>query len=241
MAKIHIILQGKGGVGKSFSAITVAQFKQDQNQPTRNFDTDPINATFHGYKSLNVKKVPIMDGDEINTHLFDDLIEQIASTTEDVVIDNGASSFVPMAHYLVSNQIPALLQERGHELIVHTTITGGQALLDTINGFSELVRQMPPETLFVVWLNPFWGAIEHEGKKFEELKAYKDNKARVSAIIEIPTWKAETFGHDLRHILQERLTFNEALALPSLTIVARQRLKIMRDQLFAQLKQAAIL
>jgi hypothetical protein len=39
-----------------------------------------------------------MNGDEINPRLFDDLIEKIASATNDVVIDNGASSFVPLSH-----------------------------------------------------------------------------------------------------------------------------------------------
>ncbi|KTC83971.1 traL protein [Legionella drozanskii LLAP-1] len=92
------------------------------------------------------------------------LIEKIASTTNDVVIDNGASSFVPLSHYLISNQVPALLKDLGHEMVIHTVITGGQALLDTINGFAQLIDQFENEAQFIVWLNPYWGAIEHDGK-----------------------------------------------------------------------------
>ena len=79
----------------------------------------------------------------------------------------------------------------------------------------------------------YWGPVEHEGKGFEQLKAYKDNKDRVSAIIQVPTLKEETYGRDLTEMLQERLTFDEAIASPSRTIMSRQRLKIVRDQLYA--------
>lgn len=112
MAKIHIILQGKGGVGKSFIAATLAQYKAKNQQKSLCIDTDPVNATFSGYKAINVERLQIMDGDEINTRNFDILIEMIASSKSDVIIDNGASSFVPMSHYLISNHVPSLSSGR---------------------------------------------------------------------------------------------------------------------------------
>lgn len=241
MSKIHILLQGKGGVGKSFAAATLAQYKVRGGCKPLCIDTDPVNATFHGYKALEVRQLQIMDGDEINPRHFDTLVEMIAPSKEDVIIDNGASSFVPLSHYLISNQVPSLLVEMGHTLLVHTVITGGQALLDTVSGFAQLASQFPAVALFVVWLNPYWGPIEHEGKGFEQMKAYLTNKARVSAIVRIPSLKAETFGRDLGNMLQERLTFDEALAMASLTIMTRQRLKIVQGQLFGQLDNAAVL
>ncbi|PJE14240.1 conjugal transfer protein TraL [Legionella sp.] len=241
MARIHIIMQGKGGVGKSFVAATLAQYKIHKGQNPLCIDTDPINATFHGFKALNVKRLEIMEGEEINTRHFDYLIELIAPTTEDVIIDNGASSFVPLSHYLISNQVPALLQELGHEMVVHTVITGGQALLDTMSGFAQLVNQFPVEAYFVIWLNPYWGAIQHDGKCFEQMKVYRENKERISAIINIPTLKEETYGHDLTEILKEKSTFEEALSSSARTIMTRQRLKIIRDQLFNQLSNAVVI
>lgn len=241
MASIHMVLQGKGGVGKSFVAALLAQYMVLKGHKPLCIDTDPINTTFHGYKALKAQRLQIMDGDEINPRNFDALVELIAPSQEDVIIDNGASSFVPLAHYLLSNQVPALLQDMGHELVLHTLVTGGQALLDTLSGFAQLVTQFPEGTRFVVWLNPFWGQIEHEGKSFIELKAYKDNKARVSAIIQIPQLKEQTYGRDLSDMLQKRLTFDEALAMSSLSIMTRQRLKIVRDKLFSHLEQSAVL
>ena len=46
MANIHMVLQGKGGVGKSFIAAVLAQFKASKGQKPLCIDTDPINATF---------------------------------------------------------------------------------------------------------------------------------------------------------------------------------------------------
>lgn len=109
MASIHMVLQGKGGVGKSMVAATLAQYLRHLGQSPLCIDTDPVNATFEGYRALDVQRLNILEGDEINTRRFDDLVELVAGAQQDVIIDNGASSFVPLSHYLVSNQVPALL------------------------------------------------------------------------------------------------------------------------------------
>ena len=241
MNKVHIILQGKGGVGKSMIAALIAQFKAETSEAALCIDTDPVNATFEGYHSLDVKRLNIMEGDEINTRAFDALVEMIAATDRDVIIDNGASSFVPLSHYLITNEVPALLQEMGKEVVIHTVVTGGQALLDTVNGFAQLAAQFPDEAYFVVWLNPYWGAIEFEGKQFENMKAYEKYRGRVSAIIKIPSLKDETYGRDFAEMLQERITFSEALESETLTIMTRQRLKIVKGQLFKLLETATVL
>ena len=73
------------------------------------------------------------------------------------------------------------------------------------------------------------------------MKAYTANRAQVSAIVQIPSLKEETFGRDLSDMLQERLTFDAALAMDSRTIMSRQRLKLVKGQLFAQMDTAAVL
>ena len=63
----------------------------------------------------------------------------------------------------------------------------------------------------------------------------------MSAIVTIPTLKEETFGRDLSDLLQSRLTFDESINDPSLTIMTRQRLKLIRQQLYTQMENAAVL
>ena len=70
---------------------------------------------------------------------------------------------------MVSNEVPAVLSQAGHELVVHTVVTGGQALLDTLHGAAQLVKQLD-DARFVVWLNPFWGPIADDGKTFKQMK-----------------------------------------------------------------------
>lgn len=237
--KVNIVLQGKGGVGKSFIASVMAQYYYSKKKTPLCIDTDPVNATFHGFKALNVKHLDLMEDDEINPHKFDELIDLISKSKSDVIIDNGASTFVPMSHYLISSRIPSLLKKSGLELVIHTVITGGQALNDTLNGFQKMIKQFPEDVSFVVWLNPFWGKIELEGKEFESMKFYLDNKDRVSAIIKIPKYKPETFGRDLADALQAKLTFDDAIKKPESTIMSRQRISIIRSDLFEQLEIAS--
>lgn len=239
MAKIHMILQGKGGVGKSMVSSIIAQYLTTPESLPLCIDTDPVNATFTGYSSLDVKRIDIMEGKKIDVRKFDIMIEMVAEEERSVVIDNGASTFVPLSNYLITNQVPSMLQEMGHEVIIHTIITGGQALLDTISGFSQLLSQYPTECKFVAWLNPYWGPVENDGKKFEQMKAYTTNKQRLSAIIEVPTLEDDA-RVDFTEMLQTRRTFDEVLNSKEVTIMSRQRLKIAKRELFAQLENAAV-
>ena len=117
--KIHMVLQGKGGVGKSFIAALMAQFLQDRGREPVCIDTDPVNATFTGYSAFGVHAIELMDGRDINPRSFDLLVERIACAgpeSDHVIVDNGASSFLPLADYMLSYDVPGLLAEMGHEL-----------------------------------------------------------------------------------------------------------------------------
>ena len=233
MPNTHFVLQGKGGVGKSFVANLLAQSFVARGLPALCIDTDPVNGTLHAFASLNVQRINILEGNEINTRQFDLLIELISKSKTDVVVDNGASSFVPLAHYLISNEVPAILAELGHAVVVHTVVTGGEMLMPTLAGFASLVTQFPATVPFVVWLNPYHGVIDYEGKGFTDTKVYKENKARVVGIVQIPDVKKETFGIDIENMLKARRTFGEEQQAKGVVLMAKQRLKIFERNAFA--------
>jgi len=239
MSKVHMILQGKGGVGKSMVAAMLTQYKIHQEQPLLCIDTDPVNATFARYQQLNVQKLDIMDGDEINARAFDTMLAWITETEEEVIIDNGASCFVPLSSYLINNAVPVLLEELGYKTIIHTVLTGGQALMDTLQGFDALMKQFPDECRFVVWLNPYFGAVEVEGVPFAKTKLHEKYHHRIAGTIEVPALKQETFGRDFSDMLKNKKTFNEALSDTSLNIMVRQRLTMIKRQIFGQLDAVA--
>ncbi|HFC0586335.1 TPA: hypothetical protein ACFB2B_002262 [Neisseria gonorrhoeae] len=60
MAIIHISLQAKGGVGKSFLALMLSMFYRHIERPVKIFDTDPANATLFGFPALEAEKFEIM-------------------------------------------------------------------------------------------------------------------------------------------------------------------------------------
>lgn len=230
---VHIVLQGKGGIGKSFVANLLAQYlNANGSTPPLCIDTDPVNGTLHGFSALNVMRINILKGDEIDTRQFDTLIEIISKSKVPVIVDNGASSFVPLAHYLISNDVAAVLMEMGFTVVIHTVIAGGEMLMATAAGFASLVAQFPASVPFVVWLNPHHGAIEHEGKGFTDLKAYREHRARVLGIIPIPEVKKETFGVDVENMLKARHTFAEEQGSKGVGLMAKQRLKIFERNAF---------
>jgi MinD-like ATPase involved in chromosome partitioning or flagellar assembly len=245
MSTVHLTLQGKGGVGKSVVATLLAQYLRDKGIAAKCFDADPLNQTLAGFAGLGVTKVDLMEvtekGRRINPRRFDDLVEQIAEQSGEshVIVDTGSSSFVALVHYLVSNDVPEVLSQTGHELVVHTVVTGGQALLDTLHGVAQLVKQLD-NVRFVVWLNPFWGPIAEDGKTFEQMKTYQDIKKRIEAIVNLPAFVDELFPQDIAAMLKSRLTFKEAIESPAFSLMSRHRLKVAQRDFYSRLDTLAV-
>lgn len=241
MARVHLVMQGKGGVGKTFSATVLAQYLKAKGREVLCVDTDPVNATFAGFKELGATRLDLLEDESIAPRRFDQLIELIESATDEVVVDNGASSFIAFAHYLTSNDVPSLLASMNHTLFVHVPITGGQAIGDCAENLRGLANSLTDDAKLVVWLNPFFAPVEYRGKTFEETKIYDETKDRVVAIVKLPTFPADTVGLDLSEMLAERITFDQALDDPERPIMVRQRLKLTRQKLFGQLDAATVI
>src|ERR1700721_1376864 len=62
---IHLILQGKGGVGKSIVASWLAEFLIGRGQPVRCFDGDPVNRSLAQIKALNVEKLDLLNDEGV--------------------------------------------------------------------------------------------------------------------------------------------------------------------------------
>jgi hypothetical protein len=241
MSTVHFILQGKGGVGKSLVAALLCQYLKQHGLPLSAVDTDPVNATFTGYKELEVKRLNIMEGDDIDQRRFDKLMEIIFQQPENghVVIDNGASSFVPLCSYLKENDALNLLRNEGHQILLHTIFTGGQAIGDTAAGIDVLATSFP-DTPLVIWLNRYFGDVVTDGKKFEEFNIYRDHHSQFHAVIEIPHRKQSTFGKDLEELYAKRCTFETAIN-SCLPIMTRQRLKTFWNDACAVIDKAQLI
>jgi hypothetical protein len=235
-AGIHLTLQGKGGVGKSLIASVLAQYFREHGRDVRCVDTDPVNRTLAQYSTLGADRLNLRDEhNRIDQRAFDTLMERFL--TEDgatFVVDNGASTFLPLWHYLLENSALDYLRQEGRRVYVHTVITGGQALIDTLNGFNELA-QTTQERNIVVWINEYFGRVEADGKKFSEMAAYRDNADKVCGAVIFTKRNQDTFGRDVEDMISAKLTFQEAITTARVTIMAKQRLKLVQRDLFEHL------
>lgn len=228
-------MQGKGGVGKSFIASLLIQWHQANNLPVMAFDTDPINRTLSAFPALSAQPIRLLNEDRINTDGVDGLIEAAVTGAGASVIDNGAASFLPMARYLVSNDIASILEQYNRRLVLHTVVVGGQVALDTLRGMAALLGQFPPSVPVVVWVNEYNGLFEADGLTFEETRAYQDNKARIAGVVHLAPLDPLTHGRDVATMLARQVVFDEAIASPDFRIVAKSRLSQVRRAVFEQL------
>jgi hypothetical protein len=233
---IHLTLQGKGGVGKSLVASILAQYLRSGGRRVHCVDTDPVNRTLAQYSALTAERINLRDEhNRIDQRCFDHLMEKFLNDSGTTfVVDSGASTFLPLWHYLLENSALEFLRAAGRRVFVHTVITGGQALMDTLNGFRELADSTQDQNL-VVWINEFFGRVEAEGKTFQEMAAFRDSADKVHGAVVILKRNQDTFGRDMEEMISRKLTFEEAIAAAEFHIMAKQRLKLVQRDLFDQL------
>jgi len=244
-ARVHLTMQGKGGIGKSFVASLLAQYMSEYGKHYVAYDTDPIQQTFKKYKALKVTHLPLsIRGkiDQVNGRAFDKLMEEILTIEKDTdfIIDIGSGTYLPLISYMVANAVPDIITEAGHELLFHTVITGGPAQKDTEEGIQKLFKYFP-ETQSVVWMNPFFGQYtvkkDDNGKQvsiavdFEHTQLFKDHEEKIYSMIVIPEWDDDTYGGDVQKMMVDALTFDECVDSADYHIMSKHRIGRIKNTL----------
>ena len=238
MKNVHFTLQGKGGVGKSYVATLLMQALKENGHDPIGIDTDPINQTFAGYKTLNVEKLKILEDNNIIPRAFDDLMEKLLKNDNDFVVDNGASSFLPLAQYLAENSAFQILKDGNKDVWIHTVVTGGQALHDTLSGLAAICDHLSADVHLIVWLNEYFGKVADPDnhKQFEDMKVFQHNVEKIAGIVIIPKQNESTFGEDVKQMVSRRQTFAE-IEESDVSIMIKSRLKRVKNTIFDQLKE----
>ena len=86
-----------------------------------------------------------------------------------------------------------------------------------------------------MWLNEYFGRVERDGKKFEEMGAYRESKDKIFGFVHLPKRNQDTFGRDLEEAVSQKLTLEEAIKDGPFSIMSKQRLKMMQRDWFEQL------
>ena len=141
---VNLFMNAKGGVGKSHYCTLLYQAYKAAGLPVIGIDADATSATFSSFKSLKIRRVSIMEGgDKINARIFDDIVEELLTTSSNFIIDTGASSFVELNRYLIKNQIPDHVRGAGKRFIANLIITGGATFAETCANLEAIANQAP--------------------------------------------------------------------------------------------------
>lgn len=235
---VHFVLQGKGGIGKTFVSSILSQWlKGHSDTELRCYDTDQENTTFTRYKAMNVKHVPVMtESRTIDPKRFDALMLDILENDGNCVIDNGANTFSPLMAYLIENACFDLMKESGREVYIHSIVGGGDTLHDTASGFVTTASLTP--TPLILWENEYFGLLQTpSGKLFTDSLSFNEHVNKVKGRIKLIQRNAETFGADIKKMNTARQTLTEVMESDKFNIMEKQRIKVVYKDLFAQLDQ----
>jgi hypothetical protein len=194
-----------------------------------------VNQTFSQYAALGAQHLQLMEGNQVDRRRFDGLVESILGHDDSFIVDNGSSTFIPLWHYMLENTVPEVLREAGRRLLIHTVITGGQALADTVTGFKSLAESSDSRNI-IVWINEYFGPVERDGKRFSQMAAFSEHQDKVAGTVLIPKRSPDTFGRDMEEMIARKLTFAEAYQSNGLSLMSKQRLRMVQRNLFEQLE-----
>jgi hypothetical protein len=202
---IHIALQGKGGVGKSLISAILSQYLSSKGQEVCGIDADPVNQTFSEYGGLRVECLNLLREGSIDQREFDLLMERFLKEDGTFVVDTGASTFIPLWHYILQNHALDHLRQKGKRVFIHSVITGGQPLNDTLSGF-EALAETTREKNIVVWLNEYFGPVLQDGAGFADMPVCRKHGNKLHGSVAIARRTADTFGRDMEEMISRKLT-----------------------------------
>jgi hypothetical protein len=234
MNNIHIVMMGKGGVGKSTTSVILAQYLASNDADLRCADLDPTNATFNAFNALNAEHINIADDDfNIYPAEFDRLMEKILTEKCNWVVDTGAATFLPLMNYFIKNEVFSFLLELERRVIIHTPLVGGPAMDETIRGLKSILELC--DVPVVVWENEFFGPVSRNGRSFIQSPGYEQFKSRVLGVVRLEKGDPKQSEKDMMAMNTRRLTWDEALVDPNFMLMQRQRLTKMRREIDKQL------
>jgi hypothetical protein len=204
-------------------------------------DTDPVNQTLSQYKDLSVQPLQLMRDGTVDQRKFDILLDRLLTESGTFVIDSGAATFIPLWYYMLENRVFDTLAGASRRLVVHSVITGGQALGDTLTGLDD-VGDGCREASLVVWLNEYFGPVrDEEGTPFTEMEVSRKHARKIVGSVSILRRTQDTFARDIEEMITAKMTFDAAIRSGKFSLMAKQRLKIVRDHLFGQLDALPLL
>jgi hypothetical protein len=217
--QIDTIMNGKGGVGKSFFGVNFIQYLKDHSIPYAGIDTDNENSTLKRFHR-DAEFLDISDPKEIDSILVS------LEKTDLVVVDCRAASTDIFLDYFDELQIFELLERLGASLTVISPVGHDTDSLEQIRGLSERLNS---KCRYVVVKNQ---ALTERFSNYEQSKTRTRLVEELGAK-EIVMPKLYDWLVDLN---QNDLTITAGIRNPVFNLMDRQRLKNWQRNFYGQIE-----
>jgi cellulose biosynthesis protein BcsQ len=222
MKRLDLILNGKGGVGKSFFAVNFIQFLKDKGIHHAAIDSDNENSTLKRFhpdaRFLDLSNRRELDG-----------IFTALEKANLVVMDCRAASTDLFSDYFVEIDLAAVLTALGATL---TLVMPVNHEADSVDQIQRLADQFGKQCSYVVVRN---AAHSDSFALFEssEVRAQLKDKlgGREIAMSRLQDWLVEALN-------AENLTITAATKHPSFRLLDRQRLQMWQRRFYAEIESA---
>jgi hypothetical protein len=223
MKRLDLILNGKGGVGKSFFAVNFLQFLKDKGIAHVSIDSDNENSTLKRFhpdtRFLDLDKRRELDG------IFGAL-----EKANLVVMDCRAASTDLFIDYFDEIDLPTVLSALDTAL---TLVMPVNHEADSVDQIQRLADQFGKQCSYLVVRN---AAHSDSFALFEssEVRAQLKDKlgGREIEMSRLQDWLVETLN-------AENLTITSAIKHPAFSLLDRQRLQAWQRKLYAEIESVA--
>lgn len=223
MKHLNLILNGKGGVGKSFLAVNLVQFLKDKSIAHVAIDSDNENSTLKRFHP----DAQFLDLD--NRRELDGIFAALENSNL-VVMDCRAASTDLFIDYFAEIDLPGVLTAIGAAL---TLVMPVNHEADSVDQVQRLADQFGKQCKYVVVRN---AAHSDSFALFEssEVRAQLKNKlgGREIAMSRLQDWLVEMLN-------AENVTITAAIKHPAFSLLDRQRLQTWQRKLYAEIDSVA--
>jgi hypothetical protein len=239
---LNIVIQPKGGVGKSFIASLLAEYLQSKKRLGLCIDLDVSNVTFGEYKEFNVRRIDLIENKKVDQRKFDVFIDNVLGAKGDIVVDTGANTYHPLTAYLHEEGFIRDLIAEGLNVVLHVPVTS--AVAETLEGLEDVAKSFPAMEgiSIVVWANRTFGPIELAGQPIETMKAYETLMAagRIDAEVVLEKLEESTGETAVRTAIRQRKSLHACSEDATLPQVQRWRYKRIAADLYASIEHVGI-
>lgn len=223
MKRLDLILNGKGGVGKSFFAVNFVQFLKDRGVAHVAIDSDNENSTLKRFHP----DTRFLDLE--NRRELDDIFGALEKSNL-VVMDCRAASTDLFIDYFAEIDLPAVLSALGAAL---TLIMPVNHESDSVDQIQRLTDEFGKKCNYVVVRNASHSESFALFESSEVREQLKDKLGgREISMARLQDWLVEALN-------AENVTITAATKHPAFNLLDRQRLQTWQRKLYTEIESAA--